>query len=351
MEKNNEKQLHDKRVELNRETGPYPPQPDINTAYNCLNRMRKRAGKALGDDHLKTSFEHALDSAEGAEIFTVVEEGDTEEHRVIVRNLKDNWQQDTKYINAPNDVGFKTGHTVSWKRLNNMKWLIVWQDFNYSSFFKGEMFRASHLLSWRDENGVIQRQWASVRGPVETKAKYDNVGGEYMGGRQNDTLEVWIGARDSHAVKSLARFDKIKVGTRTWRIVVRDDISNRHILRFSCIENFNNDYTDDIINAIPDGLVEFPDVVVPSPPEEQIVIVGKNTIKEGFNGTYTAKIDEEVVIGDFKVYNGSNLISEATGVSSITFKGTSIGDILTIEFHKEGTLKTKVEVEVISLFG
>lgn len=351
MEKNNEKQLHDKRVELSRETGSYPDAPDVETAYNCLNRMRKRAGKALGDDHLKTSFEHALDSAEGAEIFTVVEEGDTEEHRAIVRNLKDNWQQDTKYINAPNDAGFIVGNTITWKRLDSMKWLLVWQDFNYSSFFKGEMHRASHLLSWRDENGVVQRQWAVIRGPVETKAKYDNVGGEYMGGRQNDTLEILIGARDVHAVKSLSRFDKIKVGTRTWRIVVRDDISNRHILRMSCLENFNNDYTDDVINAIPDGLVEFPEVVVPPSVEENIIIVGKNAIKEGFNGTYTAKIDEEVILGDFKVMRDSELISEATGVSSITFKGTKYGDILTIEFYKDGELKTSANVEVVSMFG
>lgn len=349
---NNEKNLHDKRVGLERQTGSYPGAPDINTAYNCLNRMRKRSGKSLKTDHLEVSFEHAVDSAEGAEIFTVWEEGDIEEHRVIVRNLKDNWQQDTKYINAPKDVGFLVGNTVTWKRLENMRWLIVWQDFNYSSFFKGEMHRASHLLSWRDENGVIQKQWAAIRGPVETKAKYDNVGGEYMGGRQNDTLEVLIGSRDDHAVQALTRFDKIKVGTRTWRIVVRDDISNKHVLRLSCLENFNNDYTDDVINAIPDGLVEFPDVVIPPVEDEpNILIVGRNTIKEGFSGTYTAKVDDEPVIGNFIVKKGEDIILEAQEVSSVTFKGTSYGDVVTIEFYQEGNLKTQVQVDVVSLFG
>lgn len=341
------KENHDTRVDLGRQTGSYTT-TDTETAYECLNRMRRRTSGALNRDHLHDSFEHALDSAEGAEIFTVWEEGDTEESRVIVRNLKDNWQQDTKYLNAPNNKGFITGNTITWKRLG-MRWLIVWQDFNYEGYFRGEMFRASHLLSWRDNNGVIQRQWASIRGPVETKAKYDNVAGEYMGGRQNDTLDVWIGANDKEAAIALSRFDKIKVGTRTWRIVVRDDISNPNILRFSCIENFNNDYTDDVINAIPDGLVEFPTEV--TPPIDDIKIVGPHTIKEGFNSNYVAKIDNVPVIGDFKVFNGTVEIASATNVDNITIKGTKIKDKLRIEFSQGGVTKAVGEITVVSIFG
>ena len=341
------KDIHEKRIKIGRQTGSYT-ETDIDTAYRCLNNMRRRSSGVLNRDHLHDSFEHALDSAEGAEIFTVWEKGDSEESRVIVRNLKDNWQQDTKYLNAPNNKGFITGNTITWKRLG-MRWLIVWQDFNYEGYFRGEMFRASHLLSWRDNNGVIQRQWASIRGPVETKAKYDNVAGEYMGGRQNDTLDVWIGANDKEAAIALSRFDKIKVGTRTWRIVVRDDISNPNILRFSCIENFNNDYTDDIINAIPDGLVEFPKEV--TPPIDNIIIVGSNTIKEGFTTKYVAKIDDKPVIGDFKVYIGEKEIQSANNTSEISIKGTKIKDVLRIEFYQEGTLKASGEVSVVSLFG
>lgn len=340
------KDIHDRRAEKGRQTGPYT-NPDLDTAFNCLNRMRKRTTKLLPGDILGDSFEHALDSADGVEIFTVWEKGDEEEHRVIVKNLKDNWQQDTKYLNAPNGVGFETGNTITWKRLG-IRWLIVWQDFNYSSYFKGEMFRASHLLSWKNEHGEIIRQWASIRGPVEIKAKYDNVSGNYLGGRQNDTLDVWIGYNNKEDVDSLARFDKIKVGTRTWKIQVRDDISNPNVLRMSCIENFNNDYTDDVINAIPDGQIAFPEDI--EEPKENIVIVGANTIKEGFSQTFTARQESNLVEGTFEVYVNGELKRSEIG-SSITLRGTKLGDQMELRFIQDGEVKAHVRIPVVSIFG
>lgn len=161
-----DKHLHDARVGINRQTGSFT-KTDTETAYSCLNRMRKRSSHTLPGNTGGDSFTHALDSAEGVEIFTCWELGDTEEVRVILKNLKEDWQQNTKYINAPNGKGFVVGNTITWKRLN-MRWLIVRQDYNYEPFFKGEIYKASHLLSWKDDNGVVVKQWASVRGPVET---------------------------------------------------------------------------------------------------------------------------------------------------------------------------------------
>lgn len=342
-----DKKLHDARVSLNRQTGSYS-ETDLETAYSCLNRMRARSSKLIPGSHGADSFIHALDSAEGVEIFTSWEMGDTEEVRAIVKNLKDNWQQDTKYINAPNGKGFIVGNTVTWKRLN-LRWLIVQQDYNFKDFFKGEMFKATHFLSWKDDNGTVVKQWASIRGPVETKAKYDNVSGNYLGGRQNDTIEVFIGANDHEAIKSLRRYDKIKVGTRTWKVQVRDDISNQNIIRLSCIENFNNEYTDDVVNAIPDGMTDFPENVIPA--EDNIVIVGSSTIKEGFTKSYIAKIDETIVEGDFKAYLNGVQISEAFNTGQITVKGGSIGDTILIEFYQSGILKAKVEIPVVSMFS
>lgn len=310
--------------------------------------MRKRSSHSIPGNHGGDSFTHALDSAEGVEIFTCVEFGDQEEVRVILKNIKEDWQQNTKFINAPNGKGFVPGHTVTWQRLN-MRWLIVRQDYNYGQFFKGEIYRASHLLSWKDNNGVVNKQWASVRGPVETKAKYDNVSGEYLGGRQNDTIEIFIGAKDVNAISALERYDKIKIATRTWRIQVRDDISNPSILRLSCIENFNNDYTDDVINAIPDGMIEFPENV--TTPIDNIVIVGENTIKEQFSKVFVAKIDEVPVVGDFKVYQNGVEISSSLNVSEVKVQGGKLGDIMMIRFYQEGLLKASVEVPVVSIFG
>lgn len=340
------KKLHDKRVQKETQTQGYTI-PDYNTAYKCLNRARKRMTKQVGSLGLE-SFNHALDSADDAEIFTVWENGDLEEYRCIVKNLKDSWQQDTKYVSATKDVGFEVGNTITWKRLN-LHWLIVWQDYNYRDYFRGEMYKATHLIKWVDDTGKVQQQWASVRGPVETKAKYDNVSGNYIGGRQNDTLELWIG-KTSSASESLYRYELLKIGKRTWRIQVVDDISNPDVLRMSLIENFNNEDTDDVLLGIPDGEVIPPESTID--PVESYRIMGPATVKENLNATFKAyNNDDALVEGLWTVTIGTKAPVTYPDVSQIKVKGGKIGDVILINFSIGGETKAEVKVDTVSVFS
>lgn len=340
------KLLHDKIAGKERQTGPLTV-PDLETAYKCLNRARKRMSTQIPGSAGEESFQHALDSSEGVEMFTIWENGNTEEHRTFVRNLKDNWQQDTKYIDAIKDIGFKPGNTVTWKRLG-VKWLIVWQDFIYKDFFRGEMYRANHLLKWHNEKGEVKEQWASIRGPVETKAKYDNVAGNYEGGRQNDTLDLWIGNNDPENIKSLSRYSLVKVGNRTWRIGVIDDVSNPNVLRMSLIENFNNDYTDDVILGIPDSSIIVPDQ---EEPNTEIVIMGPTKLKEGLYSTFEAFLNGEALIGDWSETVNEKLKTEQKASPNFRIKAGRIGDKTKIKFTSiDGSTQT-IELTVVSVFG
>lgn len=272
------KQSHDAKVKNDKYIGPDKP-INKNTGWECLDRARTRMNHSIPGDVLGESFTQALNTAEDAEVFSTWENNDEELYKVILKNLKDDWQRDSKFINAPKGKGVEVGNTLTWDRLQN-RWLVMWQDYNINEFFRGEIQKATHLISWKNENGIIQKQWAVVQGPIETRAKYEQTRGNAIIGRQNDTTEIWIGANNKKAIDSLTRYDRIRIAGRTWEVHVRDDISNENIYRMSLTEDFNNSAVDDIPNAIPAGQVDFAENDKPIDEQNGIRIVGPSKVRE-----------------------------------------------------------------------
>lgn len=342
------KKVHYERVNLAYQIQPGQP-ADKDTGWKCLDNARSRMEMNLQMNLVEKSFEQALDSAEGNEIFTVFENGDKDEYKAIVRNLKDSWQSDSKFINAPEGVGFEVGNTITWVKWK-MKWLIVWRDYNYSEFFRGEMQRASHLLRWKNKNGIIKEQWAVVLGPVETKAKYEQTRGNVIAGRQNDTVEIWIGANGDKDVSDLSRFSKIKISGRTWRIHVVDDISSEGIIRINCIEDFNNEVADDDIWLIPNGQIDFAEN---DNLTSEVRIVGDYSIPEKIlSSFYAIGSKEERLTGDWTVESkgGFEVKTEVEEDGTLNVIGATMKDVLTITFTSPiGT--NSIEVKVVSMFS
>lgn len=337
-----EKEIHDKAMELKYNMQP-KGEPDTMTDWKCLNIARDRMNQEMKMNTMEKSFMQALESAHGTEIFSVWEEGDDEQWKVIVRNLKDNWQQDTKYINAPKGVGFEVGNTITWTRLQS-RWLVVWQDYNKADFFRGEIQKATHMLKWKNKAGQVQEKWAVVQGPVETKAKYEQTRGESIVGRQNDTLEIWLGRLKNTDLNDLRRFQKIRVGNRVWRIHVVDDISNDKILRLSCIEDFVNPSADDPVLLLPNGLNDYAPNEEEPGVESAIRIVGPALIPEKLVSTFYA-IDEE---SSSKLHNVSWTAVSESGDQVVVeiidnefdIKGTKVGDKITITCEDLNTRAT-----------
>lgn len=350
------KLAHDKKISLSRQIKPGEP-IDKETDWKCLNTSRGRMEKNLNANVSEKSFFEALDTAEGAEIFTVWEKGDTDEWKVILKNLKDNWRQDHKFINAPLGAGFEVGNTVTWSRISE-RWLIVWQDFSFSSYFRGEMQRATHRIRWKNKHGQIVEQWAVVQGPIETQAKYEQTRGNVVTGRQNDTLEVLMGANEGKEIRDLLRYNRIKVGTRTWRINVVDDISEVNILRFSCKEDFNNEAIDDIVELIPGGKEDFSENEV-SPSELGVRIVGPAYLREALvSNLYAINEETQEVISSLGSWSVES--SNPKGVEkyytkedgSLNVISRKMGDIVDIKFTLlEGGKENSVSLQTKSMFS
>lgn len=344
---------HDNRVNLGYQIKPREEDIDLETDWKCLNTARNRMQKNLGMNILDKSFEQALDTAEGTEVFTVVEEGDTERWKVILKNLKDNWQQDNKYINAPNNAGFEVGNTVTWERLG-IRWLLVWQDYNINEYFRGEMQKAEHIVRWKNSNGKIMEQWASVQGPIETRAKYEQTRGNVVSGRQNDTIEIWMGSNKPKDTDDLFRFDRIRVGGRVWRIQVRDDISNPNILRFSCVEDFENEATDDMVELIPGGLIDFGENEV-EPEKANVRIVGPANLKEKLVSNFTAineQTEEQISsLGEWTVTPTEGVTTSIKEDGSLNVTSGKRGTDVAITFVSNEGNSNSVTVKTLSMFS
>lgn len=343
------KKYHDGRVENNRQVTP-PSPIDTDTGFVCLDNARKRMKHTIPGNTLGDSFIQALDTAEGTEYFTVWENGDKDAYKVILKNLKDDWQKDTKYISAMNDLGFQLGNTVTWQRLN-IRWLIISQDYNIDEYFRGTIQKATHLLRWKNENGIIKEQWAYVQGPIETRAKYEQTIGNVIVGRQNDTTEILIGANDKKNIKELIRFKKLKIGNRVWTIQVVDDISSEFILRLSCVEDFENEATDNMLEGIPNGLIDFAENEKPTELPSTVRIVGPTKIPEKLiSRFYAVDENEEVLVGNWVVENVETYYMSEDNKTLIV-KGKKKGDRVKISYSDDSGRENSIEVKTVSMLS
>ena len=347
MDLNKHKETHDNKVDNNIYVGPDKP-IDVNTKWNHLNLARKRMGYSIPGNTLGASFIQALNTAEGTELFSVWENGDKDLYKVILKNIKDDWDKDVKSINAIKGVGFEVGNTVTWQSVG-VRWLITSQDYGINEFFKGEIRKATHLLRWKDSNGFIQEQWAAVQGPVETRAKYEQTRGNAMVERRNDTTEIWIGANNKEAIKSFKKFSRVMINGSAWEVQVRDDISSENIYRMSLIEDYTNLEVDDLINAIPAGLIDF--APNEKPVEEGLKIVGASKIHEKLANIFFAVDPKgERIVG--ASWSATGDFTSATELPDGSFEivGRKIGDKVTISCAL-GELVNSVEVLTVSMFS
>lgn len=343
----NSKRTHDHKIENGKYVGPNIP-PNLDTGWKCLDRARKRMSYTIPGNVLGDSFTQALNTAEGTELFSVLEKGGTELHKVILKNSKDDWNRDVKFINAQAGLGFEVGNTVIWDRLD-IKWLITWQDLGINEYFRGEMRRATHLLRWKDKNGFICEQWAAIEGPVETKAKYEQTRGTAIIERRNDSVEIWIGANDKDAISSFKKFTRVMINDRVWEVQVRDDITNENIYRMSLIEDYSNPEVDDIINAIPSGKIDF----APSEKDPDIAgikIVGPNGLKEkiGIEFRCVDLNGKDIPDAEWTVEGPTRGYTiDANGVLEVV--GNKIGDIVKIS-ATQNSFSNSITVKTVSMF-
>jgi hypothetical protein len=96
----------------------------------------------------------------------VRQEGSNQIVGALINPNKVKLDYDEKTISIGYESGFKLGTVFEWINTNTY-WLIYIQDLTELSYFHGDARKCNYTISWLDENGILQKTYAAVKGPKE----------------------------------------------------------------------------------------------------------------------------------------------------------------------------------------
>ena len=174
----------------------------------------------------------------------------------------------------------------------NTYWLVYLQDLTELAYFRGDIRKCSYEIKWEDKEGNLQKTYAAVRGPVETKINFIQKHGISVDS-PNHSLNILM-PKNEATLNYFKRYKKFYLqGDETcWRVEATDWISMPGILEVIAVEYFANEDEDDIEAGIVGGLIEE----ISNPNDEskdrilgEVFIKPKSTYEYEFNGTLKAE--------------------------------------------------------------
>lgn len=269
-------------------------------------KMRHHGGN-LQQDRMIADKLRSLDRAvhysyQGADVKKVDSTADSAVRALINPNkLKPDY--DDKIISIRFEHEFEPGDVFEWLNTNT-HWIIYSQDLTELAYFRGDIRRCSHEISWEDEDG-LHKTYAAIRGPVETKINFIQKHGVSVD-NPNYSLHILM-PKSTSAVKYFQRYNKFyltddKDYKICWRVEAVDWLSMPGILEINAVEYYSNKDEDNIEEGIVGGLVAEP--VSPNTEYIEDIIVGETfikpkkqyefTYKGGLNGSWSVQEDTPV---------------------------------------------------------
>ena len=259
------------------------------TGVKGQNVRLKHQGGNLQQDRMIADKRRSLDRAlqysyQGANVRkTTSEVKDTVRALINPNKLKQDY--DDKIISIHYEHDFKCGDVFEWIGTDTF-WLIYLQDLTELAYFRGDIRKCSHEISWEDEDG-LHKTYAAIRGPVETKINYIQKHGISVD-TPNYSLNILMPKSES-ALKYFKRYNKFYLSSDElkvcWRVEATDWISMPGILEINAVEYYANETKDDIENGVVNGLVAEP--INPNTDFVEEVIVGESFIKPKLQYEYT----------------------------------------------------------------
>ena len=237
----------------------------------------------------RRSLERALwYSYQGADVTKDTPEGDADTVRALINPNKLKQDYDDKIISILYEHNYKPGDVFEWMGTNTY-WLIYLQDLTETAYFRGDIRKCSHEISWEDKDG-LHKTHAAIRGPVETKINYIQKHGISID-TPNYSLNILLPKSDS-ALKYFQRYSKFYLGDSDvhkvcWRVEAIDWLSMPGILEINAVEYYANETEDDIENGIVGALISEP--VNPNNKFVEQTIIGETFIKPKKEYEYTYK--------------------------------------------------------------
>ena len=265
---------------------PYEPQktdPAISGVKEQAIKMRFNGGNKQQERMIKDK-RRSLDRAvwysyQAAEVVRTSAEYKKPVKALINPNkLKQDY--DDKIISVGYEYNFKPGDIFEWLGTRS-HWIIYLQDVTELAYFRGDIRKCSHQISWEDENGR-HSTYAAIRGPVETKINYiqkhgisvdlPNLSLNILMPSTKETLEYFRRYAKFYLQNNIEGAEKI-----CWRVEAIDWLSTPGILEINATEYYANKDEDNIEEGIVGGLILEPEN--PNKPEIERAIVGDTFIK------------------------------------------------------------------------
>lgn len=234
----------------------------------------------------RRSLDRALQfSYQGANIIKT--DADLKENiRALINPNKLKPDYDDKILSVHHKHNFKPGDTFEWVGTNT-HWLIYLQDLTELAYFRGDIRKCSHEISWEDEEGR-HSAYAAIRGPVETKITTGQKHGIILD-TPNYSLSIMLPKSES-AINYFKRYSKFYLSDENdykicWRVQAVDWLSMPGIIEITAIEYYRNETEDDVENGIVGGLKT--ESIDPNPDILFENITGETFIKPKLEYTYT----------------------------------------------------------------
>lgn len=198
--------------------------------------------------------------------------------RALINPNKLKQDYDDKIISIGYEYKFKPGTIFEWIGTGTY-WLIYLQDLTELAYFRGDIRKCCYEIAWQDEEGIIHKTPAAIRGPVETKINFIQKHGISVD-VPNHSLSILMPKND-YTINYFKRYSKFYLQDNDicWRVEAIDPISSPGILEVVAVEYYANKDEDDIEAGVVGKLI--PETEDPNKDivEEEEYIEGDTFIK------------------------------------------------------------------------
>lgn len=181
---------------------------------------------------------------------------------------------DEKILSIGFEHGFQAGDIFEWVNTGTY-WLIYLQSLTELAYFRGNIRRCDYTLSWLDEDNIVHKTYAAVRGPIETKIDSADIHTTVIDS-PNYSLSILMPNTDE--IKAyFKRYNKFYLQNVCWRVEAVNAISMPGVIEISATEYYANEQEDDAEMGIVGGKIE----PIENPNDKSInkIIKGESFIK------------------------------------------------------------------------
>lgn len=188
-----------------------------------------------------------LYSYQGANILKIIDGKKNNPVRALINPNKLKMDYDDKILSVGYEHGFKPGDVFEWVGTNTY-WIIYLQELSELAYFRGDIRKCSHTISYTDEDGT-HSTYAAIRGPVETKINSIQKYGVSVD-NPNYSLNILIPKTKSN-LEFFRRYSKFYFANLEegapdicWRVEAVNWISMPGVIEIVAVEYYSNKMED-----------------------------------------------------------------------------------------------------------